>query len=114
MIIDITMLTNNPFFSIADLLSGLSFRNVLEELWFNLYSRSSSSSVFDSSGFEHVMVGEMKGSRDVSGFHSWIQFYREEKAGNLQFSSMVSTKEVMYKTHTLSSMKLSLEIILIL
>ena len=83
--------------SIADLLSGLSFRAVLEELWFNLYSRSSSSSVFDSSGFEHVMVGEMKGSRDVSGFHSWIQFYREEKAGNLQFSSMVSTVEVMYK-----------------
>lgn len=35
-----------------------TFRGAIEELWFNLYSRSSSSSTLDSSGFEHVMVGE--------------------------------------------------------
>ncbi|KAL4217576.1 hypothetical protein ACF0H5_022318 [Mactra antiquata] len=68
------------------------FENAIRELWFNLYPRSSSQSFPDSSGFEHVMVGE-HGSNSVSGFHSWIQFYLEEKKGNLSYSSMVSTAE---------------------
>lgn len=64
-----------------------SFRNILMELWFNPYSRSSKSNITDSSGFEHVMVGELKGTT-VSGFHNWLQFYREEKAGRLRFINM--------------------------
>ncbi|KAH3712389.1 hypothetical protein DPMN_072089 [Dreissena polymorpha] len=52
-----------------------SFRGLVSELWFNFYSRSSSSSILDSSGFEHAMVGELQGTSSVSGFHSWIQFY---------------------------------------
>ena len=69
------------------------FRSTLKELWFNLYPRSSSLNFDDSSGFEHVMVGELNGGK-VSGFHSWLQFYLQEKAGNLQFSSLVADKQV--------------------
>ena len=72
------------------------FRSTLKELWFNLYPRSSSLNFDDSSGFEHVMVGELNGGK-VSGFHSWLQFYLQEKAGNLQFSSLVADKQVSMK-----------------
>lgn len=54
-----------------------SYREVIKELWFNLYARSSSGPI-NSSGFEHVLVGEISSSK-VSGFHNWIQFYLEEK-----------------------------------
>lgn len=72
------------------------FRNTLKELWFNLYPRSSSQSFADSSGFEHVMVGEIKGS-SVSGFHNWLQFYLQEKAGNLRYGSMMVQAEPSMK-----------------
>ena len=39
---------------------------------------------FDSSGFEHVFVGETRG-HDVIGFHNWIQIYLEEKSGNIDY-----------------------------
>jgi len=38
----------------------------------------------NSSGFEHVFVGETR-ERDVTGFHNWIQFYLQEKAGQLDY-----------------------------
>ncbi|XP_071106086.1 uridylate-specific endoribonuclease-like [Haliotis cracherodii] len=63
------------------------FRDVLKELWFNLYQRSSSGPT-DSSGFEHVIVGEYKNG--VSGFHSWVQYYQEEKANNIDYQGYVS------------------------
>ncbi|KAL3888700.1 hypothetical protein ACJMK2_001064 [Sinanodonta woodiana] len=72
--------------------SNSVFRNTLMELWFNLYPRSSTGPT-DSSGFEHVMVGELKGTSTVSGFHSWIQFYLEEKNGNLLYESFIIRKE---------------------
>ena len=72
-----------------------SFRETLTELWFNLYSRSSSGPAGgDSSGFEHVFVGEEK-STTISGFHNWIQFYLEEKAGRLDYKGYVSKTAVM-------------------
>lgn len=72
--------------------SQTAFRDALKELWFNLYPRSSSQNFDDSSGFEHVMVGELKGS-SVSGFHSWIQFYLQEKVGSLSYTTMASQAE---------------------
>ncbi|KAL3888573.1 hypothetical protein ACJMK2_000939 [Sinanodonta woodiana] len=68
------------------------FRDTMMELWFNLYPRSSNGTT-DSSGFEHVMVGELKGTKTVSGLHNWIQFYLEEKNGNLQYASFLIRKE---------------------
>lgn len=59
------------------------FKSELYDLWFKKYYRSS---VRGSSGFEHVFVGEIKSAdRVVSGFHSWIQFYLEEKKKHLNY-----------------------------
>ncbi|XP_013390492.1 poly(U)-specific endoribonuclease-C-like, partial [Lingula anatina] len=63
------------------------FRDLLDELWFQLYPRSSSGPV-DSSGFEHVMVGELEPS-SVTGFHNWFRFYQLEKAGSLTYTGFI-------------------------
>ncbi|XP_078275535.1 uridylate-specific endoribonuclease B-like [Rhinoraja longicauda] len=39
----------------------------------------------NSSGFEHVLVGETRGGPTVIGFHNWIQFYLEEKLGHVNY-----------------------------
>ncbi|CAJ1051088.1 poly(U)-specific endoribonuclease-A [Xyrichtys novacula] len=56
----------------------------LKMMWFGLYSRNNNK--FDSSGFEHIFAGEVKGGK-VSGFHNWIQFYLLEKTGKLNYYS---------------------------
>uniref|UniRef100_A0A8C6UI52 Uridylate-specific endoribonuclease n=1 Tax=Neogobius melanostomus TaxID=47308 RepID=A0A8C6UI52_9GOBI len=56
----------------------------LKNMWFGLYSRSNGQ--MDSSGFEHIFAGEVKGGK-VSGFHNWIQFYLLEKRGKLNYYS---------------------------
>ncbi|XP_015270595.1 PREDICTED: poly(U)-specific endoribonuclease [Gekko japonicus] len=55
----------------------------LKEMWFGLYSRKRED---DSSGFEHVFLGEIKNGK-VSGFHNWISFYLQEKQGHLNYFS---------------------------
>ncbi|XP_071887985.1 uridylate-specific endoribonuclease C-like [Anas platyrhynchos] len=65
--------------------SEAAFREDLEEMWFGLYSRSGGSAL-DSSGFEHVFHGEIKKGK-VSGCHSWVQLYRLEKLGQLNYLS---------------------------
>ena len=56
------------------------YRELIRELWFGLYSRSPKYNTTDSSGFEHVFVGEIR-KNTVKGFHSWIQLYLQEQAG---------------------------------
>ncbi|KAL3888717.1 hypothetical protein ACJMK2_001080 [Sinanodonta woodiana] len=68
------------------------FRDTLMELWFNFYPRSRSGPT-DSCGFEHIMVGELKKTSTVSGFHSWIQFYLEESNGNLILENIIIKTE---------------------
>ncbi|XP_039972014.1 poly(U)-specific endoribonuclease-A [Xiphias gladius] len=56
----------------------------LKMMWFGLYSRNNN--MMDSSGFEHIFAGEVKGGK-VSGFHNWIQFYLLEKREQLNYYS---------------------------
>ncbi|XP_028514646.1 poly(U)-specific endoribonuclease-B [Exaiptasia diaphana] len=61
-----------------------SFKFELQKMWLYFYRRKA---YRDSSGFEHVFLGELQTKSDgvtqVSGFHNWLQFYLEEKKNNL-------------------------------
>ncbi len=67
-------------------------KQLLHDLWFRMYKRDRSSKGPDSSGFEHVFVGEVSpdyksGEQIVKGFHNWIQIYIQENihAGKLNY-----------------------------
>ena len=45
--------------------------------------------MYDSSGFEHVFVGETRGDSEVIGFHNWIQFYLQERAGYVDYQGYI-------------------------
>jgi len=66
------------------------FKKYLYGLWFELYSRTGR--VFDSSGFEHVFLGEIKDGQ-VIGFHNWIQFFLEEKHGRVNYKGYIVNKK---------------------
>merc|ERR1711935_623215 len=55
--------------------SQSKFKKLLNTIWFELYRRGGA---LDSSGFEHVFVGEIKNGK-ITGFHNWIQLYLEEQ-----------------------------------
>ncbi|XP_053504711.1 uridylate-specific endoribonuclease B [Ictalurus furcatus] len=61
-----------------------AFKEQLHRIWFELYARRGSSKP-DSSGFEHVFVGETRGGHTVIGFHNWIQLYLQEKLGHIDY-----------------------------
>jgi poly(U)-specific endoribonuclease len=47
----------------------------------------------DSSGFEHVFLGERDADKkSISGLHNWIQVYMEEKAGNLDYKGKIKQR----------------------
>lgn len=60
------------------------FRSQLYVVWFRLYSRQRQFGL-DSSGFEHVFVGETKSGSEIIGFHNWVQFYLQEKNQHLDY-----------------------------
>uniref|UniRef100_A0A1I7Y6E0 Endoribonuclease n=1 Tax=Steinernema glaseri TaxID=37863 RepID=A0A1I7Y6E0_9BILA len=51
-------------------------------LWFGTYSRCHGA--LGSSGWEHVFLGEWKGST-VDGQHDWVRYYLLEKAGKINY-----------------------------
>ena len=67
----------------------------LKSIWFDLYTNYFGEvSVRDASGFEHVFVGEGKYDFDdrpdkisgaISGYHSWIKFYLDEKQQRVNY-----------------------------
>ncbi|XP_073432876.1 uridylate-specific endoribonuclease D-like isoform X1 [Dendrobates tinctorius] len=61
-----------------------SFKADFKEMWFGLYTRTKGP--LDSSGFEHIFHGEIHSGK-ISGFHSWIQFYLQEKSGEINYLS---------------------------
>jgi poly(U)-specific endoribonuclease len=64
------------------------FITLMFKIWFELYNRDSNR---DSSGFEHVFVGEVKDDK-ISGFHNWIRFYLEEQKGEWDYRGYVKPK----------------------
>ena len=50
----------------------------------------------DSSGFEHVFVGETRGDKEVIGLHNWIQFYLQEKRGNIDYKGFLPGPKVCF------------------
>lgn len=66
------------------------FIKVLHKIWFELYTRTRGGRG-DSSGFEHVFVGEVKNG-EVSGFHNWVAFYLEEKKGDLDYRGYIKPR----------------------
>jgi poly(U)-specific endoribonuclease len=59
------------------------FRNLLYDLWFAPYRRGAQN---DSSGFEHVFVGEENTKTgSITGMHNWLQFYLEEQKGKIDY-----------------------------
>jgi poly(U)-specific endoribonuclease len=36
-----------------------------------------------------VFVGETRGDSEVIGFHNWIQFYLQEKAGHVDYQGYI-------------------------
>ncbi|KAK7346794.1 hypothetical protein VNO80_21317 [Phaseolus coccineus] len=63
------------------------FKRMMTNLWFDLYGRGGTSG--SSSAFEHVFVGEIKQSDEVSGFHNWLQFYLEEEKGRVDYQGYI-------------------------
>lgn len=61
-------------------------------MWFKLYTRERGDGA-DSSGFEHVFVGEIKNDK-ISGFHNWIRFYLEERKGNINYKGYIKPRGV--------------------
>uniref|UniRef100_H2ZB64 Uridylate-specific endoribonuclease n=1 Tax=Ciona savignyi TaxID=51511 RepID=H2ZB64_CIOSA len=74
-----------------------TFKDYLRKQWFELFSRQNNA--MDTSGFEHVFVGEIKGS-SVSGFHNWVQFYLREQDKSLNYYGYVRyTNPELYGVH---------------
>ena len=71
-----------------------AFKKQLHDLWFKLYRRTRGSRALDSSAFEHVFVGETRGGKEVLGFHNWIQFYLQEKAGSVDYQGYILGSKV--------------------
>jgi poly(U)-specific endoribonuclease len=69
----------------------------LNRLWFGLYSRKTRN---DSSGFEHVFLGEIKeDTKEVTGFHNWIQLYLEEKKKAFDYRGYIKPKKRGHGAH---------------
>lgn len=58
-----------------------AFKEYVRTIWFGLYPRDGKN--LGSSGFEHVYLGEFK--KGISGFHSWLRFYKEELGGRMNY-----------------------------
>ncbi|XP_046353466.2 uridylate-specific endoribonuclease B-like [Haliotis rufescens] len=59
------------------------FKKLLHDIWFKMYHRRGGRGP-DSCSFEHVFVGEGRGDEFI-GLHNWLQFYLQEKAGNINY-----------------------------
>ncbi|PFX18344.1 Poly(U)-specific endoribonuclease-B [Stylophora pistillata] len=68
------------------------FKRQLYKIWFQLFRRTKGVRELDSSGFEHVFVGETRNKAEVIGFHNWIQFYLQEKRGFVDYKGFFPSR----------------------
>nr|XP_002124119.3 poly(U)-specific endoribonuclease-like [Ciona intestinalis] len=74
-----------------------TFKDYLKRMWFGFYSRQNNA--MDTSGFEHVFVGEIK-TNQVSGFHNWVELYSREQDASLNYYGYVGmTEPNLYGVH---------------
>uniref|UniRef100_A0A915HEW0 Endoribonuclease n=1 Tax=Romanomermis culicivorax TaxID=13658 RepID=A0A915HEW0_ROMCU len=76
-----------------------NFRNFFRQLWFGYYSRRSG--ILDTSGFEHVFVGEISKSQnattaEIGGLHNWFRFYHLEQSGAADYSGFVVRRRNLF------------------
>lgn len=64
------------------------FRALLRSIWFELYDRDGSR---DSSGFEHVFIGELADGH-VKGLHNFFQVYLEEVRDNFNYKGYLNIR----------------------
>lgn len=62
-----------------------AFKQQLYQMWFRPYTREVRD---DSSGFEHVFVGEARDGK-ILGLHNWIQFSDQEQKGRLNYKGYI-------------------------
>ncbi|XP_065562817.1 uridylate-specific endoribonuclease-like isoform X1 [Artemia franciscana] len=67
-----------------------SYRSYFDTIWFGLYTRGGGP--LGSSGFEHVLVGEIKDG--ISGFHNWARFWEEERIGEMNYLGYIKTADL--------------------
>lgn len=69
------------------------FQKFIRNLWFDFYSRKRG--VADTSGFEHVFVGELlRGESDIGGMHNWLRFHQLEESGAVNYAGYVVRRGV--------------------
>ncbi|KAJ1529018.1 hypothetical protein HK096_009687, partial [Nowakowskiella sp. JEL0078] len=67
-----------------------SFKRILFDIWFKPYKRVVQN---DSSAFEHCFVGEVRKDKGIIGFHNWIKFFLEERAGRVDYRGYIYPKK---------------------
>lgn len=65
--------------------SEATFKTKMNDLWFKLFRRTGTN---DSSGFEHVFVGEATPDK-IMGMHNWLQLYNEEKTKRFNYMGYI-------------------------
>jgi len=82
--------------------SEQDFKQLLYKMWFYSYKRETRN---DSSGFEHVFVGEHRDGQ-VIGMHNWVQLLVEEIKKNVDYRGCIARRgsdvEEMAKQQVLS------------
>lgn len=72
-------------------------------MWFRTYTREVRD---DSSGFEHVFVGEARNG-EIMGLHNWIQFSDQEQKRKLDYKGYIFPRVHRYLLLSLQPILLS-------
>ncbi|XP_077974717.1 uridylate-specific endoribonuclease-like [Styela clava] len=66
------------------------FKKILRQIWFASFSGKEGA--MDSSGFEHIFIGEHYDNK-TTGFHNWVRYYLLEKDGEIDYRGHLDKPE---------------------